>query len=87
MSKGIIVVDVPAGCYECECSITKEYQNSMSGEHYCGITERKVSKYWSHEPSLKPYWCPINPMPEKKNEHNTTYDSEYFYVHGWNDCL
>lgn len=65
MSKGIIVVNMPIGCYGCECCITKQYQHSMNGDHYCGVTERKVQDYWDHEPSLKPDWCPIKPMPEK----------------------
>ena len=65
MAKGIIVVDMPTGCYRCSCSITKNWQCSMNGERYCGITDRKVSDYWKHEPSLKPDWCPINPMSKE----------------------
>lgn len=65
MAKGIIVVNMPTGCYKCDCSITKEWQNSMSGEHYCGIVDRKVSDYWNHEPSLKPDWCPIKPISKE----------------------
>lgn len=85
MSKGIIVVNMPIGCYGCECCITKQYQHSMNGDHYCGVTERKVQDYWDHEPSLKPDWCPIKPMPEK------AYHKEYWdngrYDKGWNDCI
>ena len=91
MSKGIIVVDMPTGCYRCSCSITKNWQCSMNGEHYCGITDRKVSDYWNHEPSLKPDWCPINPMPERKaltgDVSNTTKMGEELVRAGFNACL
>lgn len=96
MSKGVIVVDMPAGCYECECSITKEWQNSMSGEHYCGIIERKVSDYWNHEPSLKPDWCPIKSLPDHKEVGQLPADrgvlAEMLVLEigkqiGWNKCL
>ena len=85
MSKGIIVVDMPTGCYRCSCSITKNWQCSMNGEHYCGITDRKVSDYWKHEPSLKPDWCPIRPLPERARHED--YCDNGRYDKGWNDCL
>lgn len=85
MSKGIIVVNIPTGCYGCECCITKEWQSSMNGDHYCGIKERDVSDYWNHEPSLKPDWCPIKPIP-KKMLWEETYALP-LYALGWNDCI
>lgn len=85
MAKGIIVVDMPTGCYRCSCSITKNWQCSMNGEHYCGITDRKVSDYWKHEPSLKPDWCPLKPIPEKA--YHPDFCDWGRYDKGWNDCL
>jgi hypothetical protein len=32
-------------------------------------------------------WCPIRPMPEKINEDNSCYDSDFYRAEGWNDCI
>lgn len=91
MSKGIIVVDMPIRCYGCECCITKQYQHSINGDHYCGVTERKVQDYWDHEPSLKPDWCPIKETPVRLEELKFPYSiNEYQrkgFSRGWNKCI
>lgn len=88
MSKGIIMVDMPETCEKCQfCKEYKEvyHVKAKTNEIICAAYGNRALKIVPK--NERPYWCPINPIPEKKNEHDTNYDSEYFYVHGWNDCL
>ena len=55
MSKGIIVVDVPENCMECEYRLTNGY---------CIPSRKDIFKFALSK--QKPDWCPIQPMPEKK---------------------
>lgn len=76
--KGIIVLDIPKNCRECE-------MRSESG--YCIPTHKDVFRYALREEKAE--WCPIKQMPYKK----TLFDSsgnqkvKVDYCQGWNDCI
>lgn len=73
MAKGIIVVDVPDVCMLC-FALTEEEECLAMDASSVGI-----------DPCMgKPDWCPIRPVPEKKN---VTPLSKESYVAGWNECI
>ena len=76
MSKGIVVVDIPnMDCRECQC-FREQYPA-------CGVVGRYIDPIVGRIPD----WCPIRPLPEKRDEHSACYDSDYYCAEGWNDCL
>lgn len=48
MTKGIILIDIPKYCHDCDC---------LSGEHWCGMTGKSI---YNGEASK---YCPIKPLP------------------------
>lgn len=71
MSKGIILLDMPENCRDCEYfGLT------------CKITEEKCNRY---NQNGKPDWCPIRTLP-KRADHEEYCDNGR-YDRGWNDCL
>lgn len=81
MSKGFIVVDnIPEMCGNCKMCFENEYYDQfecyfMPGENIKPDEEKR------------PDWCPIKPMPERRDEHKTCYNSDYYRAEGWNSCL
>ena len=73
--KAVLVIDMPNNCEECE--ITYFQGHGESSICYSGD--------WSKRPS----WCPLRPLPEKKNEVDI-YGFDLVknrYAIGWNDCI
>lgn len=89
MSKGIIVVDMPEKCIDCE--FCREISEGI--EACCEMTIdpddndflRMIDDYCQ----LKPGWCPIKPMPEKKmcSMSICIATEEYHQRKGWNACI
>lgn len=83
MSKAILVMDMPERCIDCE-----EYEEKGDGWLHCRHLNYACQGY-----EKNPY-CPLKPMPEKKNICGK-YDSEYYanggkmpsWKCGWNDCI
>lgn len=94
MSKGIIVTDeIPENCFHCGI---KRRPSGMSfpEDMVCGITGQSVYQYNPHNlTGDKPDWCPIRPIPEKKEIRGITFSSGYAEWNlngqdrGWNDCI
>lgn len=76
MSKGIIVVDIPENCLNCDL-------RSASG--YCLRGRRDIFKFGMMLDKTKE--CPIKPLPVYRDERYTHYDSDYYRAEGWNSCL
>lgn len=76
MSKGIIVVDIPENCLNCDL-------RSASG--YCLPGHRDILKFGMTLD--KPKECPIKPLPDRKPP--SPMIEEYYnpYDNGWNSCL
>ena len=77
MAKGIIVMDIPKSCIECELMCTNQ-----DGDKFC-------FKHGFHEPieDDKPDWCPIKPMPGYLDEASVNDDYYFGLENGWNDCI
>lgn len=82
MSKSVLVIDTPKYCALCVL---------RSGVHhpFCRVNNRDITYL-----SIRPDWCPLNPLPEKMQLAGL-YNGEYFkaggklpsYKIGWNQCI
>ena len=68
--KSILVIDTPEDCLACPCF-------SVIGSEHCSVTMKEVGLHI-------PKWCPLKPLPKKKN---TDFHPNIVYANGWNDCL
>ena len=82
MSKSILIVDTPNGCYECPLAV------ETSGSYdACCITGSRIISY------DKFTWCPLKQLSEKldKSGFDGTWSiSSYIndaYADGYNDCI
>lgn len=94
MSKSIIVIDTPETCVDCifcqECGIgSRKYA-------YCYVTNgdsendmKLIDCIYGYRQS-KPDWCPLKPLPEKKEYivpiDNVESQKDIITV-GWNACI
>lgn len=77
--KSILIVDTPNGCYECPLAV-----ETSGNYNACCITGSRIISY------DKFTWCPLKPLPEKRDERGTWTMCGYIddaYSNGWNDCL
>lgn len=78
--KGIIVVDIPERCIEC---------NALSCEGECLAMD--ICTVDVDTMKGKPDWCPIKPIPEKKEVRETIASFGGVFLQGretgWNDCI
>lgn len=72
MGKSVFVMDTPATCGHCNFSWIS------NGKWICVAC---LGKQIGND--IKPDWCPLTELPEKKLLHTQHMD----YVEGFNDCL
>lgn len=82
MSKAVLILDSPTTCEECPIgNRSMEWGNLVA----C----RKFEPYLKINltPEVKPSWCPLKPMPEKKK--HSGIDSMYHVgeKNGWNAAI
>ena len=83
----ILVVDVGT-CWDCPCC----YQEfGMLGDIVrakCQVTGKKNLVYMDAVSGV-PNWCPLRPIPQKRDYSNELADTKGndMYMEGWNDCL
>lgn len=88
MSKAVLVLDMPESCEECPLQIEVENEKGIVlGANIC----RGLGKY-NKDSSKKPNWCPLRPVPEKKETICYENDSwctveEKTKNAGWNACV
>lgn len=83
MSKSVLVMDTPErGCVS--CLIGQNHSNSLETCIYCPIAERCVL---DKEAETIPDWCPLRPLPEKRDTKMTGADWNCGYNDGWNACV
>lgn len=87
MAKGIIVVDMPESCNQCQFYYPA--RNMHTGKYMGGC--KLVACMVIRDKNGKPDWCPINPIPERqvltKDVSNTTKIGEELVRVGFNACL
>lgn len=78
MSKSVLVIDTPKYCALCVL---------RSGVHhpFCRVNNRDITDL-----SIRPDWCPLKPLPERKEYivpiDNVESQKDIIAV-GWNDCI
>ena len=85
MSKSVLVLDTPENCIS--CSISRDCSNILETCTFCPITGKCVL---DKEAETIPDWCPLKPLPERKNFVNSTNGIEAnanVYSAGWNGCI
>ena len=92
MAKGIIVVDAPGRCIECQfCKnyirVPHSFGKETTHEIHCACLNNKVLKEIPQ--NGKPDWCPIKPIPERKmcSKSICIETEEYYQRKGFNACL
>ena len=79
MSKAVLVMDMPKSCYHCPLG---------NDDAECDLIGRHVGVEFM---TGKPKWCPLRPMPEKKqlngDVHNIQSMVEKIFAAGWNICI
>ena len=74
--KAMLIIDMPNSCFECPCK-----EDEMD---YCHATTDRKGCPWNYIPE----WCPLKPMPEKKNDQWIISENKEDEYHvGWNDCI
>lgn len=94
MSKAVFTMETPKNCYECPFSCTN------GNDTDCGYCELEMyfidgevvinEEYFDFESEVKPDWCPLKPLPEKKEYINSVSNIEAtknIAAAGWNACL
>ena len=79
MSKSVLVIDTPESC--CSCHLCGFTLNS----HYCRGKLKDIK-----DTNTKPDWCPLRPLPEKKeyiNSNSNIEATKNIAAAGWNDCI
>lgn len=76
MSKSVLVIDTPGNCYSC-C-----LHEPVCNWSYCAVKLKRIE-----DSSVKPEWCPLNPLPEKSTTENDMTDYQCGMVDGRNQCI
>ena len=80
--KAILVVDMPKCCGETPCPCW----NADDRKDWCGATN--VTLTGCDIEKERPSWCPLKPLPEKKEPFYDINIQEYdIRIDGWNACL
>lgn len=78
MSKSVLVIDTPKYCALCVL-------RSGVSHPFCRVNNRDITDL-----SIRPEWCPLKPLPEKKEYivpiDNVESQKDIIAV-GWNTCI
>ena len=95
MNKSVLVMETPKSCYN--CPFGTEYDdnyfykgNCELAEHLGKIMTLVTEEYYDFESKSRPDWCPLKPLPEKKEYivpiDNVESQKDIIAV-GWNACI
>ena len=74
MSKAVLVMNMPENCQEC----------IARNDYYCEADSKKRDAYFHEIPG----WCPLVPLPEKKESDPVMdHDIDFGMAEGWNACI
>ncbi len=82
MAKAILIINMPTACAACTVC-----QGVAHDGYVCSVLDSDGNER-SYEDGRysKPDWCPLVPMPEKKEEY-LSINNEKGYCEGWNACI
>lgn len=81
MAKAILVIDMPKNCGECDLFVCYRQYAGDKGDCFCGKTKQDT-------PSKgRPEWCPLKPMPEKREQHSFPKGYDEGWDNGFNACI
>lgn len=95
MSKSVLVIDTPENCYVCPFGTA--YCSALEYEGLCELADCLdcdeiliTEEHYDYESKSRPKWCPLKPLPEKKEyivpNDNVESQKDIIAV-GWNACL
>ena len=96
MSKSVLVIDTPQNCYDCPfgtgyCGDNLEYEGLCELADCLDYDEILITEeHYDCESKSRPEWCPLKPLPEKKEYivpiDNVEAQKDIITV-GWNTCI
>ena len=95
MSKSVLVMETPENCYVCPFGTA--YCSALEYEGLCELADcldcdviLMTEEHYDCESKSRPDWCPLKPLPEKKEyivpNDNVESQKDIIAV-GWNTCL
>lgn len=97
MNKSVLIIDTPRSCVTCPLSFYNDYykEHQCRGrEYYRTIKDYKEQGRYIGPDDKRPDWCPLLPLPERKDLTKYTTGStgldkviQYAHDQGYNDCL
>lgn len=95
MSKSVLVIDTPKNCYD--CPFGAEYCGNLGYEGCCELAgclnsdmRLITEELYDYECEQRPVWCPLKPLPEKKeyiNSNSNIETTKNIAAAGWNACI
>lgn len=95
MSKSALVMNTPENCYDCPFGTA--YYGELEYAGYCELADcldcdeiLMTEEHYDCESKSRPDWCPLKPLPEKK-EYIVPIDNiesqKNIIAVGWNACI
>ena len=82
MKKAVLVIDMPEHCEECPLRVLWAKYHCVVNGKFCGDEQGFYSSL------TKPSWCPLKPLPEKRDLSYGTEGTEWYaYSEGYNACI
>lgn len=98
MSKSVLVIDTPENCYDCPFGTA--YCGELEYVGYCELADcldydviLMTEEHYDYESKSRPDWCPLKPLPEKKEEMGMPRTpsmndiKRIGFQKGWNACI
>lgn len=90
MSKSVLVLETPESCLDCQFC----HELDEGVEACCSIMDdgkdkslmKKIDCEYGYCKG-KPDWCPLKPLPKKKEERDWRSKLSLEWVRGWNTCI
>ena len=79
--KAILVIEMPKNCLE--CPLGKNMSIAIETCIKCPLGKCAIDA----ETEIRPDWCPLKPMPVKKEKHNAMPFEFKHYIAGYNTCI
>ncbi len=78
--KAVFILDhMPAGCSECQ------FREAFGGYSECGLNRHILP--FDLGINAKPSWCPLRPLPQRKETDGHEPFEVFMHREGWNECI